>query len=408
MARVLVVNIPAEGHINPTLGLVKQLIDCGEHVVYLCTEEYRDKVLQTGAEFRAYPFQIDPFSHDPDLKPAPYKHPSQFANMVVRGIIQKIIPEALKVAEQDTYDYLIFDSLMGWGGTILAQRLSIPAVCSIASFAFVDPLGSEQDSYEDVDGGDVENLYASTMELAHQLARQFNVPVPSIKELTKHTGQLKIIYTSRYLQPKADQLDESFLFTGTSIVPRLDAPPFAFEQLLDSNRKIVYISMGTILNRDLAFYKLCFDAFRQLPFQFILSSGKDTDMTPLADCIPDNFIVRPYIPQLEVLERADAFVTHAGMNSVSEALYYDVPMVMIPLTSDQPLVSNRVQELGAGITLKPSTLTPEALREALLQILNDRSYKQQACTIGESLRQAGGYVRAADAIIRTFSTVEQK
>lgn len=407
MARVLVVNIPAEGHINPTLGLVKQLVDCGEQVVYVCTEEYRDKVLQTGAAFRAYPFPMDPFSHDPDLKPAPYKHPSQFADMVVRGIIQKIIPEALKAAEQDTYDYLIFDSLMGWGGTILAQRLGIPAVCSIASFAFVDPLGSEQNSYEDDDSNDV-NLYASTMELAHQLARQLNVPVPSIQELTKHAGQLKLVYTSRYLQPKADQLDDSFLFTGTSVVPRLDAPPFDFESLLDPNRKIVYISMGTILNRDLAFYELCFAAFQQLPFQFILSSGRDTDMTPLAAYIPDNFIVRPYIPQLEVLERADAFVTHAGMNSVSEALYYDVPMVMIPLTSDQPLVSNRVQELGAGITLKPSTLTPETLRDALLQVLSDRSYKDQACVIGESLRQAGGYVRAADAIIRTFSTVEQK
>ncbi|MCR8842312.1 glycosyl transferase [Paenibacillus sp. SC116] len=403
MARVLIVNIPAEGHVNPTLGLVKQLIDRGEEVVYVCAEEYRNKVLQTGAEFRSYPFQVDPFSYDPDLKPAPYKHPSQFANMVVRGIIQKIVPEILKVVEQDTYDYLIFDSLMGWGGTIIAQSLGIPAVCSIASFAFVDPLGSEQGFIDD----DVENVYESTLELAHQLAQQFNVPAPSIPELTKHTGQLKLVYTSRYLQPKADQLDESFYFAGTSVVPRKDAPNFPLDQLLDPHKQTVYIAMGTILNRDLAFYKLCFDAFQDLPIQFILSSGKDTDMEPLADCIPSNFIVRPYIPQLEVLERADAFVTHAGMNSVSEALYYNVPMVMIPLTSDQPLVSNRVQELGAGITLDHHTLTAEVLREALMQVLGDSSFKQQAFHIGESLRQAGGYIRAADTIISRFSIVKQ-
>ncbi|WP_028596615.1 macrolide family glycosyltransferase [Paenibacillus assamensis] len=403
MARVLIVNIPAEGHVNPTLGLVKQLIDRGEEVVYVCTEEYRNKVLQTGAEFRAYPFQVDPFSYDPDLKPAPYKHPSQFANMVVRGIIQKIVPEILKVIEGDTYDYFIFDSLMGWGGTIIAQRLDIPAVCSIASFAFVEPLGSEQGFIDD----DVENVYESTLELAHQLAVQFNVPAPTIQELTKHAGQLKLVYTSRYLQPKAEQLDASFYFAGTSVVPRKDAPILPFDQLLDPNKQTVYIAMGTILNRDLAFYKLCFEAFQHLPIQFILASGKDTDMGPLADYIPSNFIVRPYIPQLEVLERSAAFVTHAGMNSVSEALYYNVPMVMIPLTSDQPLVSNRVEELGAGITLDHHTLTPECLREALMKVLTDSSYRQQAYHIGESLRLAGGYIQAADVIISHFSKVKQ-
>lgn len=288
---------------------------------------------------------------------------------------------------------------MGWGGTIIAEKLGIPAVCSIASFAFVEPLGTEQDENRK----DVKELYEATMKLTRQLADEFQVRVPAIDEIARHEGRLKLVYTSRHFQPQAEKLDDSFIFAGPSIVPRQDAPPFPFEQLRARHQQTVYIAMGTILNKDLDFYKLCFDAFQDLPVTFVLSSGKHTDMEPLMDRIPANFIVQPYVPQLEMLQHADAFITHAGMNSTSEALYYNVPLMMIPLTSDQPLVAKRVQELGAGITLDKNNLTPAALRAALVEVLGNPAYRQQAQVIGESLRQAGGYKRAADVITNYFA-----
>ncbi|PUA39022.1 glycosyl transferase [Paenibacillus elgii] len=405
MARVLVVITPAEGHVNPSLGLVKQLTDNGEEVVYVCTEEYRSRIEQTGAELRTYPFPEDAFSHDPALKPAEYKHPYQFVYMMVGGIIRKIVPEVLRVTVDETFDYLIFDSLMGWGGTIIAEKLGIPAVCSIASFAFVEPLGTEQDM--DENRKDVKELYEATMKLTRQLADEFQVRVPAMNEIVRHEGRLKLVYTSRHFQPQAEKLDDSFIFTGPSIVPRQDAPPFPFEQLRARHQQTVYIAMGTILNKALDFYKLCFDAFQDLPVTFVVSSGKHTDMEPLMDRIPANFIVQPYVPQLEMLQHADAFITHAGMNSTSEALYYNVPLVMIPLTSDQPLVAKRVQELGAGITLDKNNLTPVALRAALVEVLGNPAYRQQAQVIGESLRQAGGYKRAADVITNYFAAINR-
>jgi MGT family glycosyltransferase len=405
MARVLVVITPAEGHVNPTLGLVKRLVDSGEDVDYVCTEEYRTRIQQTGAQMITYPFVDDAFSKDSDLKPAEYKHHYQFVYMMVKGMILPIIPEVLRVIENRTYDYLIYDSLMGWGGTIIAEKLGIPAVCSIASFAFVEPLGSGQGMNDN--DPEVKKLYTATMQITHQLANELQVDAPAIEEIAPHGGRLRIVYTSRYFQPQAEKLDHSFIFTGPSIVPRKDAPSFPFEQLRVLHPQAVYISMGTILNKDLEFYKLCFAAFRDLPVQFVLSSGNYTDMEPLAPCIPDNFIIKPYIPQLEMLQHVDAFVTHAGMNSTSEALYYNVPQVMIPLTSDQPIVASRVQELGAGVVVDKNELTPASLRAALLEVLSHPTYKEQAHVIGESLRQAGGYRHAADTVMSHFSTIEK-
>lgn len=403
MARVLVVITPAEGHVNPSLGLVTQLIDHGEEVVYVCSEEYRSRIEQTGAQLLTYPFPQDAFSHDPVLKPQEYKHPYQFIYMMAGGIIRKIVPEVLRVIEHQKFDYMIFDSLIGWGGTILAEKLGIPAVCSIASFAFVEPLGAGQGSNDkETDSG---GLYEATRKIIRELAQEFQVKVPALEEIPSHAGRLKLVYTSRYFQPQADKLDDSFIFTGPSIIPRPDAPTFSFELLRERYPQTVYISMGTILNKDLDFYRLCFEALGDLPVNVVLSSGKYTDMEPLADRIPDNFIVKPYIAQLDMLQHTDVFITHAGMNSASEALYYNVPLVMIPLTSDQPLVAKRVQELGGGITLNKHALSATDLRAALTEVLSNPRYKQQAYLIGESLRHAGGFKRAAEIIKSHFAKV---
>lgn len=405
MARVLVVITPAEGHVNPSLGLVQQLVKCGEEVTYVCTEEYRKRIEATGATVLTYTYARGSFADDPVLKPIIYKHPYQFIQFVLRGFIEPVIPEVLALTEQDSYDYLIYDYLLGWGGQMIAERLGIPAVCSITSFAFVKPLGSEHD-VDGLDDEEIQSIYESTMNTARQLADRYQLSAPAIHDIVKAYGRLKIVHTSRYFQPQVEELDDSYIFTGSSIVPRTDAPDFSLDRHQLPYAHSVYISMGSILNKDINFYKLCFEAFRDEPIQFILSSGKGTDMEPLAEHIPDNFIVKPYFPQLEVLQQVDAFITHAGMNSTSEALYYDVPLVMIPLTSDQPMVAQQVQELGAGVIVDKNELAPAVLRNALLEVLNQSSYKQHARAIGESLRQAGGYERAAEMVMNVVSKAQ--
>ncbi|PYE48070.1 glycosyl transferase [Paenibacillus barcinonensis] len=404
MARVLVVITPAEGHVNPSLGLITELVNLGEEVVYVTVEEYRSRMEQTGARVMTYPFLQDAFSHDPVLKPLEYRHPYQFIHMVTCGVIPQMIPEVLRVIEHQTFDYLIYDSLMGWGGKILAEKLGIPAVCSITSFAFVEPLGKNVGSLNE-EHSYTQQLYEAIMNAAQEIAAEYQVSVPAVEDIMAHTGQLKIVYTSRYFQPRADELDDRYLFTGPSIIPRQDAPAFPFRLLRERHSETVYISMGTILNKNLEFYKLCFDALKDLPINVVLSSGKYTDLEALEGLIPDNFIVKPYVAQLEILQHTNVFVTHAGMNSVSEALYFDVPLVMIPMTSDQPFVAARVNELGAGVVLDQHHLSAALLREAVMEVLHNPDYQKQAHLIGESLRQAGGYTRAAAAIMQQFAKV---
>ena len=66
---------------------------------------------------------------------------------------------------------------------------------------------------------------------------------------------------------------------------------------------------------------------------------------------------------------ADTFITHCGMNSVSEALYFGVPLVMFPQIIEQGGVANRTAELSTGIFLKKNTVK---------EVLENQLYKQCA------------------------------
>ena len=131
----------------------------------------------------------------------------------------------------------------------------------------------------------------------------------------------------------------------------------------------------------------------------VLSVGEQTVLGQLGS-IPPNFIVRQNVPQLEILQRTSLFITHAGMNSASEALYYGVPLLAIPEANDQPYVARQIVQLGAGISLSPKRVTAPRLRHLAETILADASYARASANIGESLRQAGGFLTAVEEIQR--------
>ena len=130
----------------------------------------------------------------------------------------------------------------------------------------------------------------------------------------------------------------------------------------------------------------------------ILSAGANLSGESLGPA-PANFIVRNHVPQLEVLRRAAAFVTHGGMNSVSESLYHGVPLVVVPQMSEQAMVGRRVEELGAGLYVAREDVTADRLRESVQRLLTEDQFRRQAARVRESFQNAGGVASAAGAIL---------
>lgn len=389
MARVLVINGGSEGHINPTLGVVQELIRRGEEAVYFIADQYRERVEPTGAE--VITFDSGKFV---EAFLAGGRNPWARVGGLLRTA-DIIIPRLLEQIKGKRFDYIIHDSMFGCG-RLVAQILDLPAINSCTSFAI------QQNSFEHLQDhlsrpfpADVnERAQQEFQQLASNVESRYNVQITSGYEVFCNPAPLTIVYTSKRFQPDGDSFDETYKFVGPSIVPRSHRH-FDFSSM-DTDH-LIYISLGTVFNQAVEFYKLCFSAFAGTKYTVILSVGRQTRIADLGD-IPANFIVRDYVPQLDVLQRAKLFITHGGMNSTSEGLYYGVPLIVLPQSADQPMVARRVAEVNAGIYLNQEGLLAGDLREAAERVLTEASIRKACVEIGDSFRSAGGYHRAVEEI----------
>jgi MGT family glycosyltransferase len=230
-----------------------------------------------------------------------------------------------------------------------------------------------------------------------KFALNHDFTLPPFPRILNWPGDSNIVYSSRRMMPDGGRFGEEYAFVGPAIGPRLDAPAFPLHEL-DPGRALIYISLGTVFNDNLGFFHQCIAAFGGGERQVVLSVGRERVLGSLGQ-IPDNIITRAYVPQLEILERAALFVTHAGVNSVHESLYHSVPLLLVPQQMEQTLVAARVAELGAGLAL------PRRGNEATLQAFADRllrepSFHTKADELSGTLRKAGGVPRAAKVVER--------
>lgn len=226
---------------------------------------------------------------------------------------------------------------------------------------------------------------------------KYDVEIPSPYEVFCNPAPLTIVYTTRDFQPYGEAFDQSYKFVGPSISSRLTQENFDFTVIKE--KKPIYISLGTVFNQALDFYKLCFETLGDTDHTIVMSVGDKIQITDLGG-IPKNFIVKNYVPQTDILQCTKLFITHGGMNSAHEGLYYGVPLIVIPQNADQPIVAEQVANIGAGIKLQMQSLTANQLREAVDHVLSLSSFKKAVANIRESFRKSGGYHQAVDEIFK--------
>ncbi len=396
MSQVFFFGTPAHGHINPTLGVVKELISRGDHVVYFCTEEFRPRVEAVGAEFVSYESVTSAPRDLFHYTQSDIANVFSLAAYLMNGTLA-VMDELLAYTASRRPDYIIHDASSVWG-KLIGRKLGIPAVNSVTTFALNMKMGirSSRVNMETLRMllGDATALFRY-VRACWRLKRRYGWRAEGLLDVYMNYEPLNIVYTSEALQPEADTFDERFVFVGPSLMPNLNKVEFPWHRL--EGKPVIYIAAGTILTDTGNLFRTCMDAFADWNGVVVLSAGPKTDLASLGE-IPDNFVVRNFVPQVPLLERADLFITHAGMNSVSEGLLSGVPFIAVPHSADEFMVADQIARVGAGVYLRNGTFSPAELRSQAETILTDKRFRERSRTIGESLLAGGGYTRAVDLI----------
>jgi MGT family glycosyltransferase len=239
---------------------------------------------------------------------------------------------------------------------------------------------------------------------ARSLGQRYGVPPLGMATILNAPGDLAISYTSTYFQPYADKVADTVRFVGWTL--RTDPPGTAFpptELALPAatGRRLIYVSLGSLVAADAAFFRTCIDAFAGADEYVLISTGRRFGAAEFG-ALPPNVAVQPWVPQAAVLQQAALFITHAGLGSVHDGLYCGVPLLLAPQQEEQRLTARRVVELGAGLTLKKSQVDVATIRGLAARLLTEPSFAQAAQRIGETLRAAGGAARGADEVETTL------
>lgn len=369
--------IPAHGHTNPTLAVVKELTSAGHQVFYFSFEMFRDKIEQAGAKFigcDGYDFKME----DKENADRVGKDKVFATELLVSSTLALDEMTTEKIREIQP-DVIVSDSVAFWG-KLVAMKHGIPYVSSTTTFAF----NRYSAKYMSETAWDIVKMIFTLPRINKQIRRlrDKGYPVKGLLDIVQNDNDTNtIVYTSKYFQPCSESFSDRYHFIGPSIRP-------IETSFAKTAEKTVYISMGTV-NQNREFYRNCIHALGKTDWQVIISMGTNTEHY---ENLPDNIKIYKAVDQMAVLSIADAFITHCGMNSASEGLFFQVPLVLFPQTPEQGAVAKRTEELGAGIRLK--SISEEDILQSLKSVLYLPEYKENAVRISDSFRSCGGTVEA--------------
>ena len=410
MARIGVFCFPGTGHINPMTALGGKLRERGHEVVIFGIADTEARIRTTGTEFHLIGASDYPLGtlQALDQRLGELKGLATFKFTVerVKNTARMVLRDGPEAVRQARIDVMLVDEA-DMGGNV-AEYLGIPYV-SIACFPPLIQSSRIPPFCFGWSGG--QGLLSRFRNwLGMRLLSKVAWPIFSLvneqrriwglKPLKRSTDALsplaQIAQLPEILEFETDERSPLLRYAGPFVDPQLrTAIVFPWDRL--DGRPLVYASLGTLQNGSEEIFRTIAAACAGLEAQLVISLGGGLNPERLGSLPGDPIVVR-YAPQLEIVKRASAVITHAGLNTTLESLSEGVPLVCMPLGNDQPGVAARVAARGAGVVVSRRRLTANKLRAAVRAVLEDDKYRLAAQRVQTAMQQIDALTLAADVI----------
>lgn len=174
---------------------------------------------------------------------------------------------------------------------------------------------------------------------------------------------------------------------------------------VDASRPLVFASLGTLQGQRFGLFKRIAKACAGLEVQLLLAHCGGLNPAQAEQLRRAGATwVTDFAPQQAVLERADAVVTHGGMNTVLDAVVTRTPMLVTPIAFDQAGVAARVLHAGVGLRASAQFAGPASLRRALERLLEGNAFVSGLERLRGEVLAAGGTPEAADIVERAVGS----
>ncbi|WP_370369687.1 glycosyltransferase [Catenulispora sp. GP43] len=385
--RFLIVVPPLVGHINPAVGVARALAARGHHVAWAGHPETITGL--AGPDATVVACALPGRNGAPVQRPADLRGPAALKFLWETFLIplaEAMIPGVSAAVEAFEPDVMLVDQ-QAVAGAVVAMRAGITWATSATTAAeLANPLAAmpKVDAWvrELLLDLEIRNGLATTAD--HQRYQN------TYGDL-RFSPQLVLAYSTATLSGDVEALHDRLRYVGPSITTRPTDPAFPWHRL-PTDRRLIFAGVGTA-NADAggAFLTACAEAIGARPHLFgIIADPAEALTTP-----PDNVLAIAHVPQLDVLARAAAAICHAGQNTVCEALYHGVPLVLAPIRDDQPVVAQQVANAGAGVRIRFARAGAAQVGAALDQVLDEARFAAAARRVADSFRAAGGAGAAA-------------
>jgi MGT family glycosyltransferase len=359
---------PAIGHLHPLIPVARALEEAGHTVAFCSSASFRGEVEKFG--FDCFPAGLDwvtsdrsTWTHFPPMPPPPDPAFPEFVVTVFADITTRaMVPDVLAVAQEWQPD-LIVREVMEWSGCLVGELLGIPHA-SVGGNA-----------YSGVDSPEIRYFPGNRLFAAEPYTRhRVELGLPPDPELADPFRYLHLCsMPKRWDRPGLSAPANTEYVRHVSVEKPGDVLPEWAQSLGD--RPMVYAALGTIAHAMPGIFELILDALRDEDVDLILAVGQDPGAFGAP---PPNVHIERYVPQTQLLPHCDVFISHGGFNSVKEALSCGVPLVILPIMSDEPYSAERCEALGAGRSVGPAERSAEAVRDAVRAALSEASYRRRA------------------------------
>jgi MGT family glycosyltransferase len=373
MTSIVFFSVPADGHTRRLLPIVAAVAARGA-TAYVCTEQrFEADVRNAGGVFvdllGKYPLDAADSESIP-IAMRSVSYAGHFGDQIIGDIA------ALKPA------LIVYDTFAVIG-RVVASQLKIPSV-NVCAGHNVDPV-----RYQRVLATDPRVVIASRcLRAVETLRDKYAIadasPFCYLASLSPYLN----IYAEppEYLTVAERQIFEPVAFFG-SLPSTTEMQSRTSKELrrwfpADSSKLRIYVSFGTIVWRyyakqAIAALAAISSAVARLPdARAVISLGTERpDSAIVRTLTRPNVAVHGFVNQWSILQEADIFVTHHGLNSTHEAIYHGVPMVSYPFFWDQPSLAGKCRDLGLAVPLTDvprSPITEDNVRDAIREVMLQR------------------------------------